>query len=108
MINKKDLLFKTMYTILDQAWDLNHEENLGNYLSDANPNLCDGESADPVVYKDFCKKYDDCKNKNMDDYEFIIYYLVNVDKYYGDIKKHFKITKKDFENKLLELTNKIH
>lgn len=55
MIAKFDL-FCMIYYLLDSWYEHNTDEKLGNYLSDANPFVFDGEgSADPTVYDEFCK-----------------------------------------------------
>ena len=51
-------LFVLMYNALDCVYDLSHNQNLGNYLSDLNPFLFEGEnSADSYYYEDFKKEF---------------------------------------------------
>ena len=48
-------LFTMIFYALDYEWDNNHEQDLGNFLSDMNPFLFEDEgSADPAVYAEFC------------------------------------------------------
>lgn len=55
MITRFDL-FCMIYYLLDLCYDDNNEEVLGEYLSDANPFIFDGEgSADSVIYNEFSK-----------------------------------------------------
>ena len=95
-------LFETMYQILQEIWKNTQAEDLRIYISDANPLFCgDGKSLDPVVSEDFDNLYEQKKDSDMSDYEFILYYLDNLDKYYGDIKSYFiTISKEEFESKL--------
>ncbi len=49
-------LFCMIFLALDADWDETHDEELGKYLSDANPFLFAGESsAVEDVYNAFCK-----------------------------------------------------
>lgn len=90
MIDNPKKLFATMYKILDELWESTQAEDLRIYVSDADPFLCgDGESADPVVSEDFNALFEQKKGSDISDYDFIIYYLENLDPYYGDIKKYF-------------------
>ena len=49
-------LFTMIFYVLDAEWDETHDENLGDFLSGANPflfeDLC---SADPEIYNQFCE-----------------------------------------------------
>lgn len=55
-MNKYDL-FCLIFYALDAVWDDNHDTELGNFLSAANPFLfTDHESADPAIYDDFASK----------------------------------------------------
>lgn len=105
MLSNSKKLFKTMYLILDEIWEETQAENLRIYISDADPFLCDDEeSADPVVLEDFCILYDKMKDSKMSDYDFIIYYLENLDPYYGDIKQYFlSCTRYEFEKRINSL-----
>ena len=48
-------LFTMIFYALDHEWDNNHEQDLGDFLSDMNPFLFKDEgSADPAVYAEFC------------------------------------------------------
>lgn len=95
-------LFKKMYLILNDLWENNQEEDLRIYVSDANPLFNeDGRSLDPVVFEDFKNLYKQKKDSGISDYDFIIYYLENLDPYYGDIKKYFvSIPKDECETKI--------
>ncbi len=49
-------LFCMIFLALDADWDETHDEELGKYLSDANPFLFTGEdSAVSDVYTEFCR-----------------------------------------------------
>ena len=55
MISRIDL-FKMMFYTLDDVYDETKNEELGKFLSSANPFLFEGEgSADPSIYNEFCK-----------------------------------------------------
>lgn len=50
-------LYSMIFYVLDAAWDNSQNEELGMFLSAANPFLfADVNSADPAVYDDFCSK----------------------------------------------------
>lgn len=95
-------LFKTIYLLLDDVWKKNQEEDLRVYLSDADPIFYEnGQSLDPVVFEDFNSLYNQQANKGMPDYEFALYYLENLDPYYGDINKYFlSVSKEVFDKKI--------
>lgn len=85
------IIFQLMFLILDELNDENKDENLIRYLTDANPFMRSGEtSVDEIIYDDFLKKYNSYNNKEDYSYEFICYYLKNLDSYYGDIYSIFK------------------
>lgn len=102
MIKNSKQLFEIMYIILNQIWEETQAEDLRIYVSEADPFLCnDGESADPVISEDFNNLYEQKKNSGMSDYDFIVYYLENLDSYYGDIKKYFvSIPRNECEQKI--------
>ena len=53
-------LFCMIFYVLDAEWDETKNKHLGTFLSAANPYLFeDAGSADPVVYKEFCKVVDE-------------------------------------------------
>ncbi len=50
-------LYSMIFYALDAAWDESQDQELGEFLSAANPFLFkDTGSADPSVYVDFCSK----------------------------------------------------
>ena len=52
-------LYSLIFYALDAAWDENQDDELGEFLSAANPfRFKDTGSADPSVYEDFCTKTD--------------------------------------------------
>lgn len=54
-MNKFELYCMIFY-VLDAEWDENKNEQLGDFLSEANPFLfADIGSADPAIYKHFCE-----------------------------------------------------
>lgn len=107
MINNPKKLFEALYKILQEIWRETQAEDLRVYLSDADPLLCgDGISADPVVSEDFDNLYKNKKNSQISDYDFLIYYLENLDPYYGDIKKYFTSIPRDVcESKIASMEN---
>lgn len=53
-------LFCMIYYVMDAEWDETKNEELGEFLSSANPfQFTDIGSADPVIYEEFCKKIPD-------------------------------------------------
>ena len=98
-------LFKAMIQILLDLYKINEDEELSIYLSDADPFFYEnGSSLDPVVFEDFKELYSKSKDKGLDDYDFIVYYLENLDTYYGNILKHFlSIPKDECKHKLESL-----
>lgn len=102
MKNDAIKLFNVMYSFLDDIYQKDNSEELLVYISDANPNVClDGKSLDPVVFEDFEATYNKAPS-DMSDYDFIIYYLSNLDSYYGDIKKYFlQISREEFNKNLV-------
>lgn len=86
----KKLLFIAMYRALDCLYDETPIEDLGNYLSEANPYLfTDRKSADPAVFTAFSQYFDSLyANDDVtveEGYTFVRKYL-NSDhlSYYGD------------------------
>ena len=50
-------LFTAIFYVLDAAWDKSRDEELGDFLSGANPFLFeDSGSADPAVFAEFCEQ----------------------------------------------------
>ena len=94
-------LFEKMYNVLHEIWKNTQAEDLRIYVSDANPLFCgDGKSLDPVVSEDFDNLYERNKNSGMSDYDFVLFYLENLDPYYGDIKKYFlSVSKEEFDKR---------
>lgn len=101
MKNDAIKLFNVMYSFLDDIYQKDNSEELLVYISDANPTVClDGKSLDPVVFEDFESMYNKVSS-DMSDYDFILYYLSNLDSYYGDIKKYFlQISREEFNKNL--------
>lgn len=89
-------IYQLMFLILDEINDENNDENLIRFLTDANPFMRDGEaSVDEIVYNDFSNKYSSYNNRSDFGYEFICYYLKNLNSYYGDIYSIFRQLNKD-------------
>ena len=101
MKNDAIKLFNVMYSFLDDIYQKDNSEELLVYISDANPTIClDGKSLDPVVFEDFETMYNKVPG-DMSDYDFVLYYLSNLDSYYGDIKKYFlQISREEFDKNL--------
>lgn len=95
MILDSFIVFQLMYYSL---CDLNEEKpkrSIDDFLSDANPFFCEGEtSADPAVYDEFKTKFNSFSNHDEYSYEFICYYLKTLD-YYKGVYKLFKSVKKE-------------
>lgn len=101
MKNDAIKLFNVMYSFLDDIYKKDNSEELLVYISDANPTVClDGKSLDQVVFEDFETMYNKVPSY-MSDYDFVLYYLSNLDSYYGDIKKYFlQISREEFDKNL--------
>ena len=91
----KKLLFIAMYRALDCLYDENPREDLGNYLSEANPYLfTDHNSADPAVFAGFSDYFDSHYNSDNvkigEGYKFVRKYLSSKHlSYYGDFTQIF-------------------
>ena len=98
-------VYLAIYNLLDEIYQNTKQEDLLRYLSDADPTVCnDGESLDPSVFSDFKSIFERCIDDNMSDYDFLAYYLANLDPYYGNIKKYFDaIPKEDCINQISSL-----
>lgn len=89
-------LFKLMFCALDEVWAQNKADNLSDYLDEASPFYCEEGSFDPAVYDEFCLAYNRWEYGFANyGYEFILWYLDNLDSYYGDIKSFFLRKTKD-------------
>ena len=89
MIKQPIQLFKLMYLALIKEWEKEKEKQLGLFLSDADPFITGGDSADPAVFEDFAKAFQDYGSFDDYGYDFILRYLSGVDPFYGDVKKYF-------------------
>lgn len=90
------VIYQLMYLVLNELSEDTNEENVINYLSDANPFMRQGEtSVDEVVYEEFKTKFLDNEDKEDYCYNFICDYLRNLDPYYGDIYSIFKLLSKE-------------
>ena len=91
----KKLVYIAMYRALDCLFDETQREDLGNYLSEANPYLfTDRKSADPAVYAGFSNYYDNCFTDDditsEKSYTFVRKYLLSEHlSYYGDFAPLF-------------------
>ena len=92
------IIYQLMYLILDELNEDNKNETLVTYLTDANPFMREGEnSVDVLVYDDFKEKYEIYENHDDYSYEFICFYLKNLDPFYGDIFSIFSsLTKNEY------------
>ena len=92
----KKLVFIAMYRALDCLFDETQREDLGNYLSEANPYLfTDRKSADPAVFDGFSNYFDKFYiNNNItveESYTFVRKYLSSEHlSYYGDFVQTFE------------------
>lgn len=89
MINKPIQVFKLMYIALTKEWEKEKDEKLGLYLSESDPFVTGDDSVDPVVFEDFKKKFEDSGTYDDFGYDFIAKYLLELDPFYGDVKKYF-------------------
>ena len=90
MTIKPITLFKLLFCALTEVWKSNEVDNLADYLSEALPFAAPEGSFDPAVYDDFKMaflKWD--KGYEEYGYDFVLWYLENIDSYYGDIKSLF-------------------
>jgi hypothetical protein len=96
-----------MYFILDELSEYSKEDNVINFLTDANPFMREGEtSVDEVIYDDFKKKFALCQNNDDYYFNFICSYLMNIDPYYGDIYSIFKqLTKDEYVDTCINIIN---
>ena len=68
-------MFCLIFYALDAVWDTSKNEELGNYLSNANPFLFkDIGSANPEIYESFCKEMPDYIHIE-DSYALAIHYI---------------------------------
>lgn len=91
------IIFQFLYIILNSLNSEKNNDNVVTYLTDANPFMRDGEnSVDLVVYEDFKEKFYMFKNHDDYSYDFVCYYLKNID-YYKDLYDTFKqITREEY------------
>lgn len=79
--------FSLIFLLLNKQWEINHDETLGNFLSEMNPYLWEDEiSADHAVYAEFL---DFMNNKTIgSDYGYCLVndYLDSIS-YYKNIKR---------------------
>ena len=91
----KNIVFIAMYRALDCLYDETQREDLGNYLSEANPYLfADRKSADPAVFAGFSSYFDSLyANDNVTAEEGLVFvrkYLRSEHlSYYGDFASLF-------------------
>ena len=99
MINQPIQLFKLMYLALTKEWEKDKDEKLGLYLSEADPFVTGEDSADPVIFEDFLKAFNEYGSFEDFGYEFLIKYFEKLDPFFGDLKKFFiRISKQDYIN----------
>lgn len=68
-------LYCMIYFALDSEWEESKSEELGNFLSSANPFLFkDIGSADPAIYKEYCEKIPE-KIAPIESYEYAKKYI---------------------------------
>ena len=73
-------LFCMIFLAFDADWDDTQNEELREYLSDANPFLFKGEnSADPAVYSDFCKFIDGYDLTEENSYDVAKKYVISLE-----------------------------
>lgn len=89
MIIEPFVTFQLMFLILDALNDEKPNEKVIVYLADANPFMREGEnSVDVVVYQEFKDEYLKYFDHSNYSYNFIKYYLKNID-YYENIYELF-------------------
>lgn len=106
-MERKFKLFKALYDILNENYQIQKTDELAKFLSEADPYAyAENVSYDPAVFDEFCDIYDFCIKNKMNDYDLLVYYLEHLDPYYGEIKKYFLLIPKDeCVNKLAKLVN---
>ena len=94
------VIYQLMFLIIEEMSEDNKDDNIMNFLIDANPFMRQGEaSVEEVIYDEFKRQY--ALNKKEDDYcyEFICGYLKQLDSYYGDIFSIFnQLSREEYIN----------
>ena len=108
-MSKQFSIYLSIYNALDRFYDLHpeHAEELIDYLSDANPNIWEGEcSGDPAVYDDFLEFLSKLHYESLSIYQIARLYFAQLDEFYsGTIKIVAAIGEEEF-NALLAETSK--
>lgn len=100
-------LYCMIYYVLDAEWDENKNEELGKFLSSANPfQFKDIGSADPLIYKEFCKKIPDTITPDSS-YECAIKYVNSLES--KDVKTAFlTVDREEWDECLKEYLSQEH
>ena len=108
-MSKQFSIYLSIYNVLDRFYDLHPEraEELQDYLSEANPNIWEGEcSGDPAVYEDFLEFLSKLDYESLSVYQIAKLYFAQLDEFYlGTIKIVAAIGEEEF-NALLAETSK--
>lgn len=85
-MSKQFSLYSTIFAVLDKYYDKHpeHAEELQDYLSEANPNIWEGEcSGDPAVYDDFLMFLSTLDYESLSIYQIAKLYFAQLDDYYA-------------------------
>ena len=108
-MSKQYSIFTSNYSALDCFCDDHPDraEELVDWLSDANPNIWEGEcSGDPAVYEDFLEFLSKLDYESLSVYQIAKLYFAQLDEFYsGTIKIVAAIGEEEF-NALLAETSK--
>ena len=100
-------LFTMIFYALDSVWDESQNEELGQFLSNANPFLFeDTGSADPAVFDQFCNNVPD-NIEISDSYNVAIRYISSLDNI--AVKDAWtNISREDWDNAVNDYLSKPH
>ena len=103
-MSKQFSIYNTIFTVLDKYYDEHpeHAEELQDYLSEANPNIWEGEcSGDPAVYDDFLTFLSTLDYESLSTYQIAKLYFAQLDEYYsGAIRIVSSMSEEDFNTLL--------
>ena len=105
-------LFCMIFFALDSAWDETHDENLGQFLSEANPFLWkDITSADPALFIEFCEQIPQANIPIEDSYRIASEYVHSLPgqyELYEAVPKAFTVTPEQWLEGVKEYLSKPH
>jgi len=99
-MSKQFSIYVSIYKALDRFYDQHpeHAEELQDYLSEANPNIWEGEgSGDPAVYEDFLEFLSKLDYESLSIYQIAKLYFAQLDDYYsGTIQLMASLSEDEF------------